>query len=504
MFLEIVLTDPDVIHSISSKPAGNERQLFIQNALRLGTLAMESATSEVDAQHVRSEVSRMLSQLQTGLEKHTEHLEEKMNHSLAGFFDPNKGVLTARLTQLLKDGGDLEQLMRKLVVDENSELSKTLSSHVGTNSPLFKILDPDQSKGLLASLQSTVDAALTSQSEAVLSEFSLDNDGGALKRLVDQISQSQGKLSKGIGQQVETLVEEFSLDKEDSALSRLMNSVHGAQQSITGEFSLDRKESALSKLREELTSLFKQQNEASRAFREEVTHTLSQLNERRAERQRGTQHGNDFEADVVAQIAYAETGSETAVQATGSKVGRIKSCRVGDAVLIMGPEHVAAGAKIVVEAKQKKGYGMVAARKEIERARQNRDAIAGLFVFSKKSAPEELPSFSRFGNDIFVVWDAEDANTDVVLSAGLSVAKAVCVSKQRNPDSLDVDFKAMETALLGIEGQVNALSDVERWTTTISNNAEKILNNIKRVRKGLTVHIETLDAQLDSIKNISE
>jgi hypothetical protein len=46
---------------------------------------------------------------------------------------------------------ELEQLLRRQVGSQDSELGKTLASHFGVDSPLMKVLSPDQSRGLLAS-----------------------------------------------------------------------------------------------------------------------------------------------------------------------------------------------------------------------------------------------------------------------------------------------------------------------------------------------------------------
>jgi len=96
----------------------------------------------------------------------------------------------------------------------------------------------------------------------------------------------------------------------------------------------------------------------------------------------------------------------------------IKNCKVGDIVLTIGPERQAAGARIVVEAKQRADYDVKAALGEIEIGRKNRDAKVGVFVLSKRTAPKNLSSLTRYGDDIMVVWDVEDTTTDVYLRAG--------------------------------------------------------------------------------------
>ncbi len=71
--------------------------------------------------------------------------------------------------------GELARVMKQQIDGENSNLSRTLLTHVGRESPLMKMLDPAQSQGLLAALREAVEGQLTKQSSQVLREFSLDN-----------------------------------------------------------------------------------------------------------------------------------------------------------------------------------------------------------------------------------------------------------------------------------------------------------------------------------------
>jgi SMC interacting uncharacterized protein involved in chromosome segregation len=89
------------------------------------------------------------------------------------------------------------------------------------------------------SIRSTISAVIDEEQKHILGEFSLDNDQGALKRLVNELTQANGKLKTDLASEIGSVVQEFSLDKEDSALSRLVKRVEEAQETITKEFSLD-------------------------------------------------------------------------------------------------------------------------------------------------------------------------------------------------------------------------------------------------------------------------
>lgn len=106
----------------------------------------------------------------------------------------------------------------------------------------------DGSRRIISSIRSAIEGVLNIESERILSEFSLDNEQGALSRLVGELTEESGKLKKELAEEVGHVVNEFSLDKEDSALSRLVKRVEAAEETITKEFSLDEQGSALSRL----------------------------------------------------------------------------------------------------------------------------------------------------------------------------------------------------------------------------------------------------------------
>ena len=124
----------------------------------------------------------------------------------------------------------------------------------GTRQRIMKMLDPQQSDGLLTTLRKTVDDQLTQQRDHLLKEFSLDNKE-VHTRLLCELTSNHGDLGKDAADENRSVIKEFSLNEENSALSRLVQNVTQAQRTITNEFSLDNDTSCLSKLKRELIEL---------------------------------------------------------------------------------------------------------------------------------------------------------------------------------------------------------------------------------------------------------
>ena len=116
-------------------------------------------------------------------------------------------------------------------------------------------------------------------------------------------------------------------------------------------------------------------------FHADVRATLEAVAARRQEAARSTTHGHSFEDAVWSFVDRRSQEAGDVPARTGSTPGRIPRCKVGDAVIELGPEHAAAGARIVIEAKERRGVDLGKAREEMATARKNRDAGVGIFVF---------------------------------------------------------------------------------------------------------------------------
>jgi hypothetical protein len=515
--ITVSVSDPEVVHELEKREVGGEREAFAGQALRLGVLAIRQASGSLDAEVVRREGQVLLASVAEVLKARTNALSGDLAKTMAQYFDPASGTLPQRLEQLVKSGGQIETLLDKHVGGDQSAIAQTLAKHVGEHSDLFKLLSPKQSDGLLATLAATLEKALEGQRKAVLDQFSLDSKDSALSRLLAELTSSNGKLRGDLSEDVTRLVREFSLDNQDGALSRLVQRVEKAQRTITEEFSLDRDGSALqrlsnllektngavqssltlddeksplARLKREILDVLEQQSTANANFQKEVRSTLEVFQARRAEAARGTQHGVSFE-DTVGDFLQLECNRlGDLCEPVGKTVG--KHGKVGDHLVEMGPESGAPGARIVYEAKANKRYTIKMALAELESARENREAQVGVFVFNRDSAPKNLDPVHRVGGDLLVIWDADDAATDMYLKLGISVARALAQRVQAESSESDTDRRQLEELIDRIAKHATALEAIEAAARTTKKNGEKILHTAEQMREALEQQVEEL------------
>lgn len=503
LLLELTVTDPEVIAALWQCNEGAERDEFAARALRIGVLALKQAQGQIDTTAVRQEGERMLRSIEAALKDHSQLLNERMTAHLKEYFDPQSGRFQERVERLISRDGELEQVLRRNIGGDDSELCRTLLSHVGDGSPLVRLLSPDGNDGFAAALHKVMEQRLADQRDAVLREFSLDQKEGALCRFLSEVKVHYDGVSGDLTQKIEKVVGEFSLDKQDSALSRLVNRVEDAQKTITREFTLDEKESALSRLRGELVDLLEKQANSNQRFQEEVKVAISELQARKAEAARSTRHGDTFEEQLATFLMDEAQRCGDLVERKGRKAGSISRCFVGDAVWELGPESAAPGALIVIEAKESAEYARKKMLEELETARKNRGAQIGVFVCSCKTAPADCEPLSRWGQDIIVVWDAEDTAMDVYLRAALTLAKALCVREHRRGAAEAADLAAIEDAISELERRAKDLDQIGTWAKTIENNAREIIKKKDKLRETLDTQVEILRCKTTALKSLT-
>lgn len=498
--LDLVIEDPESIAAIVAYPEGRERNRFVRTALRIGILALNQAQGRIDAESVKNEGERLVREIETRLADYRRQTEAQLATTLKEYFDPQNGRFNERVERLVRQDGELERLMRQQMAAAERSLADTLTRHIGADSVLMQYLEPGESNRFLNALREHVERSLASQAEAILGEFSLDNPQGALARLVRELKDKHGEAAEGLKARIGEVVQEFSLDNEQSALSRLVRRVEAAQKQISNEFSLDAENSALARMKRELTQMIEAQNRAAQAFQTQVVGALDAMRARKAAEAASTTHGHDFQRAGFEILQDLATRAGDIAEDTGNTTGCIARSKVGDAVITLGADNAAAGARIAIEFKEAGNYTLKTTLDEMDTARKNRDAAVGLFVHSARTAPRGMETLARHGNDIVVVWDAEDEATDAYLKAGFLAAKALAVRAQMESAERAADFQAIDRSLAEIQRQVRYLDEIRTWTGTIKSNAEKVLDRVERMGKALDSALASLDEQIVQLK----
>ena len=390
--------------------------------------------------------------------------------------------------------------MRQQVQDAQSSLSRVFDQFIGQNSQLVRMLDPTGENQLIAMLQETLDGVIRTQNQTILSQFTLDNKEGALVRFLAELTSRHGDLNSALSRDMQAIVAEFSLDKEDSALSRLVARVETAQRSLTLELSLDNEDSALKRLHRMLsdhnTVVLRQQSELAGR----LDAALQSMNTRKAEAAKSTRHGVEFEAALGEHLRELVQASGDILQHTGNTTGLKPNCKVGDFVVTIGPEKDAAGAQIVIEAKESAACDLKTSLEEAHTARVNRQSEVCIFVHSTSTAHPGIEVFRRYGHDIVVKWNADDDALDAYLQAAMMVATALSVVASSHNKEDAASFEKIDKAIEKIRKSIEGCEEITRFATTSKGAAEKILERARVMQDGLAAQVQAIADEFLKLK----
>lgn len=502
LYVHLAISDPEVILAASEYPESRPRTDFIQTALKIGGLSLRAARGVVGGDSIRKEGDALLAQLNERLNGWRTNMEQNLTNSLSHYFDPEQAMFAERVERLVHDDGDLAEVMKGQMANAQLSLTNLFQQFVGENSQLFQMLDPSGDNKLLQTMEKTIDGVIQTQNASILQQFSLDEPGSALSRLVRELTSKHGDLNTALSNRMRVVVSEFSLDRPDSALSRLLGRVETAQSSLTKEFNLDNQDSAISRLRSEMQKHHADQMQATNHFMERLGVLVSSIQVRKDEAAKGTRYGLEFEVAVGDAIKSLVSEAGDVVQDAGSTTGLINHCKVGDFVVTLGPENVAAGARIVVEAKESAAYDLAKSLAEADTARRNRGAAVCVFVHSQKTTQQGIPEFARYGHDIIVRWDAEEQTSDLWLKAALIVARMMSVRAAQHDKSEAASYQIVDRAIESIRKQVSGFDDIVTTANTSGNAAKKIIERATIMKAEIEGKINALGQQIEKIKCI--
>lgn len=525
-------TDQDVVHFFHDIAKNGDKAQYdeaMNAALKIGVTALKNAQTKVDVQTIHNEIDRMVDIMGNQLNSHNQLINDSINNKLKEYFDPQSGRFEERVNRLIRQDGELSNVMKQQIVNTSATLVRELTPLIGPGSRLLTALDPDSKQGVVGAIQWAVAEVTNEANKRIMNEFSLDNTAGSLVRLIQELQKLQDKNNAN----TQNYLQELSLDNQKSALNRLIRTIQDSSNAL----SLDVKDSSMNRLRSEIVERIDQQNKHITNMEQFLVRELSILNTQQnvynTVAKKTPLHGIQFEQHLfqfVTQLvngarpldinnAMFETGpapvsshsaGDYLLEATGNRVGKIRNCKVGDILITMGPEHVAAGGKIVIEAKNDQSYNLQKALDEIQVARKNRDAQGGIFVFGKGYAPDGVENLKRYGSDIVVVWDPQDPVTNVYLDAALSISKALLVRRQISTNESNTTKVTLNKHLIKIkdlighiETEMQVFDEIRRYAETAQSANEKILQKCKLRGNRCVGLVEELNHEIVTAQTLS-
>lgn len=250
---------------------------------------------------------------------------------------------------------------------------------------------------------------------------------------------------------------------------------------------------------EDNSSINKLQSNLSKQFEEFFQKSVNSLSDIKtaigvkSESAKGTSQGRDFEDVISDYLMKVSENSNFSVEYVGNKNG--KSGRVGDFLLTFDESSAIPDYKIVVEAKNSDSYNLDKAKKELEQAKENRDADIGIFIFKKGKEPSVINDFYRVGSDFFITLDDEAVvlgNKALFLDASIKIAILSAIALRQENTNSDIDIRSLENSITEISDQIKLLSQIKSKSSTIENNSRWIREIVTEMETKLSETINNI------------
>jgi len=485
-----------------------QRTGLVTDAWTLGLRALMNAYKQAEESRLQDIGKTLKDDLDKQLGVYVERQQANLVQVLARFFDPHDGQVVTRLEGFLRDGGDLAKIMERFLAPEHGALAQTLARELGESSPLLKRLSPTDSEGVVFLLEAKLREALTVNQTEVARALDPVAEDGAVARFLRALRQDLEKADNDRSKQLALATRALDANDENSLLSRLMRETAAAKNAFVAAMNPELPSSPMAVLKNTLSTLLQQHvqtqqesmallHERQAKFEQEVRESLVRLEERKRGDAKSARGGFTYEDAVLRFVQRAVQGAPIEANTTANTVGAKPNCKKGDQVLQFTAESSYAGGALVVEAKRDSSYTVRTALEELELARGNRSAGAGVFVMAKSHAPTAFPAFARYGADILVTWDDEDDQTDPYLHAAILLGLALA-SRQRRPDDAG-DIHALADIEHRIQKELERLDKMRKLAESIRDDADKLTEEVRKGGHALDVLLRKAKATLKAL-----
>lgn len=469
------------------------RDQLAHDAWTIGLRALANGHQAAQESKLKDVGTALLGDIDKQLKVYVEQQQQTIGAVLTRFFDPKDGQVTQRLSAFVDDDGVLARQLQRFLGPQSSVLVETLAKQVGETSPLFKKLSPTDSTGLVKVLEGQLRQIMNEGHAELVRALDPLAEDGAVARFLKSLREELKGADEDREKQLSAALAALDANDEQSLLSRLMRETERSRCAVLSAVNPDDPASPMAMLKTSLSKLFQEQSASQLAlvkrqeerqveFEKEVREALARIETKRTQEQKSTRGGLVFEDAVVTFVRLATQGAPCVFDATGSTPG-IGHSKKGDAVVRFTEESAFAGAGVVFEAKQDASYSVQKALEELDAARKNRDAAAGVFVMARSHASDAFPNFARYGNNVLVVWDDQDPSTDAYLHA--AVLLGVCLVTRIKTVGDEGDIGALRDIEKRIEDELSRLEKMEKHSENIRKNVDGISDEIRKAQKKL-------------------
>ncbi|MEW4453064.1 hypothetical protein AB1L30_10340 [Bremerella sp. JC817] len=193
--LNLVITDRNVLGYLAQFPDEETQIDKVLEALKVGVIAIQSASPTLDTTVVQSQFAEM----ETSMREYVDAFQRSIKDDFKKYFEGDDGVVPRSIEDIFGDSGSLTRTFQAFFDPEEGRLGRLMQCHVGPESTFGKSLDPQNKQGVIAVLEARVQELVEAKLDDVLKEFSLDENGSAMFRLHGMLAESFERINRALG-----------------------------------------------------------------------------------------------------------------------------------------------------------------------------------------------------------------------------------------------------------------------------------------------------------------
>jgi len=189
--LDISVKDRNVINFLSQYD-GEKRKEKALEALKVGVIAIQSASPFLDTKIVEEKFQDVHGAIEDCITEFSDNLKSKLEEH----FKPDIGSVPRTLDKAFGEQGTVSKLFDDYFGPEKGRVLMLLQKQIGPGSDFSKSLDPKNQESVISLIQSKVKEELDTKMKTVIDEFSLDKEGSAISRLKNCVEEEVKKIQK--------------------------------------------------------------------------------------------------------------------------------------------------------------------------------------------------------------------------------------------------------------------------------------------------------------------
>lgn len=153
-------------------------------ALKVGIIAIQSASPTLDTQVVHEKFL----ELENRLKSFMESFQTDIGTNLATYFDMTKGQIPSSLERLFGEDGRISTVLATYFNARDGKVARLIQDYVGPSSEFAKMIDPSNKTSVLSKLETIVKTYLEEEIGKLAKQFSLDDTNSGMSRIKAALS----------------------------------------------------------------------------------------------------------------------------------------------------------------------------------------------------------------------------------------------------------------------------------------------------------------------------